>query len=75
MDRRLGLAESGVVDGSRCGEQLRGAIALDDETSHCVLKSGERVGVGEGGVEMGEDLGDGSVPGRRGRLRWRVPAQ
>ena len=62
----------GVVDGWRCGERLRGGFELDDETSRGVLKSGERVGVGEGGLEVGEDLGHGSMAGRRGRLRWRV---
>ena len=74
-DRRLGQAESGVVDGSRWGEELRGAIESEDEGSGGMLKSGERVGVGEGGFEMGEDLGDGPCREAVVDRRWRVPVQ
>ena len=51
------------------------AIELDDETSRGELKSGERVGVGEDGLEVGKHLGHRGMAGRRGRLRGRVPAQ
>lgn len=79
MDHLLGQTEwavSGVVEGSRCGEKLRGAITLDEEALHGVLTGGERVGVGEGGVKMDKDLGHGRVPGRGGRLgRWTTASQ
>ena len=41
-----------------------------------MLKSGERVGVGEGGLKMGQRLGRSRVAGYGGRLRRRacVPA-
>jgi len=67
------LIDAGVVDGSRRGEELR--VELDDETVQGVLKSGERVGVGEGGLKMGQHLGHGSVSDCSGGQRWRMPAQ
>ena len=60
----------GDVDGSRRGEKLR--VELDYEPSGSELKSFERIVIGEGGMKMGEDLGHGCVPGRRGRLGRRT---
>jgi len=66
--------DADVFGGSRCGEKLR--VELDDKTSRCVLKSGEGVGVGEGGLKVCQHLGHGSVPGRTGRLgRWTAASQ
>ena len=79
LGKRMPSRRPGRVGRCRCGRDVQktpwGRSESDHETLHGVLKGGERDGVGEGGVEVGEDLGHGRVPGRRGRLRWRVPAQ